>query len=141
MDKLNLKECVLIDCVSFTAVSVILSLLSFNEDLMSGFDHTMALEVFACTTLISILMYPISRISFRSAVMAEAAKLLDVAVCVLGFGGSFGWFPWEGKYIFEACLIFVAVFIITSAVLFWQASSIANKINRKIREKEHETHH
>lgn len=141
MDKLNLKECVLIDCVSFTAVSVILSLLSFNEDLMSEFDHAMALEIFVCTTLISVLIYLTSRFRYRSAVMAEAVRLGCVAVCVLGIGGIFHWFPWEGKYIFEACLIFVAVFIITSAVLFWQASSIANKINRKIREKEHETHH
>ena len=142
MDKVTVKNCMLINCISFTTVMVILSCLSFDADLMTDFTNVFALEVFGCTTMISVLIFFTSRIRFRSVLAIEFTKLLDVAVCVLGLGGGvFGWFPWEGKYILEVCLVFVAVFLVTSALLLWHTSSTANKINKKIKERENDTHH
>ena len=142
MDKLTVKTCVLIDCISFTTVMVILSCLSFHANLMTDFTNVFALELFGCTTAISILIFFTSRIRFRSTMAAELAKLLDVAICVLGLGGGvFGWFPWERMYLLEVCLVFVAVFIVTYTVLLWQTSNTAHKINQKIKEREDESHH
>ncbi len=139
MNKISVKECVFIDCISFTVVTVLLSTLWFIADRTAFLESRHLLELFCCTTLISILMYFTSKIPLESQLFATSLLLLDVAVVILGIGGGiFQWFPWEGKSVLQIIVILVTVFFVTHLIMVWQSRDTAKKINQKIKEREND---
>jgi hypothetical protein len=137
MDKLSLKECILIDCISFTVVTILISILWFITDATLYLENRYLLELFCCTTLISIFMYFTSRIPIESQLLAMLLLLADVAIVILGVGGLlFQWFPWEWKYVLQVMVILVIVFFVTHYILLWQNKETARKINEIIKERD-----
>lgn len=143
MDKLSLKECILIDCISFTVVTILISVLWFITDTTIYLENRYLLELFCCTTLISIFMYFTSKIPIESQILAMLLLLTDVAVIILGFGGLvFHWFPWEWKYVWQVIVILIVVFFVTHYILLWQNKETARKINEIIKERDqNESYH
>ncbi len=139
MDRFSIKECVFIDCVSFTVATVLVSALWFIDDRTTLVENRYFLELFCATTLISGLMYFTSKIPLESQFLAMSLLLFDVAAVILGLGGGiFHWFPWEGKYVLQIIATLVTVFFVTHLIMVWQSRDTARKINQKIKEREHD---
>lgn len=139
MNRLTVKDCVLIDCISFTCVSVLLSTLACFSDpeLVMGMNQFVYLQLFVCTTAISILMYLTSKIQVKSQITASFISLLDIAAVIYGIGGGiFCWFPWRPAVVFEVGIILFLVFLVTNWVMIWQNKEIAKAINKKLQERE-----
>lgn len=137
MKKLSFKDCILIDCISFTVVTVLLATLSLAGTPTMSISLRELLELFFCTTLIATLMYFTSKLPLDSFVIATVVDFADVAVVILGVGGLvFHWFPWHWQYVLQVVLILTAVFLITWAVMIYQSRDTAKKINRILMERE-----
>lgn len=142
MYKLSLKACAISDCVSYTAASMILSLLSLSPAHGPDINLHFNLELFLCTTLIAVFMFPTSRIPVESRAADILIKLSIVAAVILGVGGGlFKWFPWTPFYVAEVVCILMVVFVFTYGLLLWNELQIAKKINQKIKEGKDGPHH
>lgn len=142
MNKYALRDCISINCISFTVVSVIWSLLAYLPDMMMPLTHTSYLELFACTTLISLLAYFSFQIPFSSQIFALLVLFLESVAVIFALGGGvFQWFPWKVGYILEVLAIIAAGFFITYCAMLWQNRKLAKAINEKIKERGHEQHH
>lgn len=141
MNNLKFKDCVVCNCISYTVLTIILSLLAFNPDLMEKMTHIYTLKLFLCTTLISIFVYLTSRLPIESQPLYMLLQLLSVATVVLGIGGGLlHIFPWERNIVLEVIAVLIAVYFITYGIMVWHSNVIANKINKKLQERENESH-
>lgn len=137
MNKKTVKDCISCNCISFTAVAVILSALAYIPDMTMEITHVTYLQLFGCTTLIACLMYFTSKIQVESQTIASLIPIFNIAIVVFGVGGGiFRWFPWEVKYITEVAVILTLVFIVTNYMMIWQNNEIAKAINEKIKARE-----
>ena len=117
-----------IDCTSFAAVVLILTLL--NVDFM--LSRAQILQLFAATTTISFLMYLTDKIPFESLFLRILLDWTDVAAVVFGAAFVFRWIEWN---IFEILLllgILTAVFVVTCIITLLRDQEFAKRINEKI---------
>lgn len=134
----KLDELILVDCVSYTVVSLILAFLSFF-DLVMGINPRVLFQLFAVTTLICFLMYLTSFLPIESPWAEVFVSLADVGVVVLGVGGGiFRWFPWQAKYIWMVSGVFVIVYFITYGIILLQNKIASDQINRILQKKRRE---
>ncbi len=134
--KKNFVEFLLTDCVSFTALLLILSIL--NETGM--LEARRILECFACTSAVAGLIALTGRLRIESFLLGVLVNWLDVTVVVALCGRLFRWFPFEGRILLQVFGILTAVFVITAAVIVFQNEVYARRINEKIRKgKDHDT--
>lgn len=135
--RLKIKDCVMIDCVSFTFVSVLLSILNVSPKLMGDVNNIFILQLFFSTSLISIGMYFISKICKDSKLLFELLNFIYVVAVILFFGGIvFKWFPLSVIYAGEIIFICALAFGVTNAVMLWQDKTTERKINKILTEKE-----
>ena len=114
-------EFLLTDCVSFTALLLILSILN-EEGMLSA---RRIIECFLCTSAVAGLIALTGLLRIES----------FVALC----GWLFRWFPFEGRVLLQVFGILTAVFVITAAVIVFQNEIYARRINERIRKgKDHE---
>lgn len=140
MKKFSVKTCIVIDCVSFSAVTAILSALSLIFDDGEFFTPKFLLELLASTTAIATLMFFTSRLKIESRMMADLLGLFEVAAVILCMGGGlFHWFPWSLAQVAVTVSICTAVYFITRAVIILQVRDTAQKINQKIKERKNES--
>ena len=134
--KKNFVEFLLTDCVSFTALLLILSIL--NETGM--LEARRILECFLCTSAVAGLIALTGRLRIESFLLGVLVNWLDVTVVVALCGRLFRWFPFEGRILLQVFGILTAVFVITAAVIVFQNEVYARRINEKIRKgKDHDT--
>ena len=134
----KLDELILVDCVSYTVVSLILAFLSFF-DLVMGLNPRVLFQLFAVTTLICFLMYLTSFLPIESPWAEMLVSLADVGVVVLGVGGGiFRWFPWQAQYIWMVSGVFVIVYFITYGIILLQNKIASDQINRILQKKRRE---
>ena len=128
-------DLIVIDCVSYTAVMLILSIL--NSMGVTDLSWVFNIQLFVITSLISIFMYFIDKLKIESQPVYMLLQMISIAVSVLGVGGGImKWFSWEFKYIAMTSGIFVTVYLISYAVTFLINSITSDKINKKIAENE-----
>lgn len=129
-------EFVLTDCVSFTALLLILSILNMEEMLSAR----QIIQCFVCTSAVAGLIALTGRLRIESFLLAILANWLDVTVVVALCGWLFRWFPFEWKILLQVFGILTAVFVITAAVIVFQNEIYARRINERIRkEKGHDS--
>lgn len=132
MKKMDL---IIIDCISYTAVMLIISIL--NGMGITELSWIFNLQLFTVTTLISVFMYFIDKLNIESQLVYMLLQILSIAVSVLGVGGGLmKWFTWEFKYIVITSGIFVIVYLITYGALFLINSITSEQINKKIAEND-----
>lgn len=122
-------EFLLTDCVSFTALLLILSLL--NEKNMLAARQI--LECFVCTSAVAGLIALTGLLRIESILLGLLVNWLDVTVVVALCGWLFRWFPFEGRILLQVFGILTAVFVITAAVIVFQNEIYARRINERIR--------
>lgn len=133
----RVKDCILVDCISFTAATMLVSLLSvFSEEQLIVDYYKYNIQMFVCTTLISVLIYFSSKIKIESQIICDAIALFIVGLVIIGVGGGiFQWFSFK-KELIQVIAIFVTVYLITNFMMLWQNNELSKKINKKIKERE-----
>ena len=129
---MKLKSYIVSDCVSFTAVVLVLNALHLAgiTDTMQGW---ILYELFLATTVISLLMFFTDKLPIENPVLQILLHLADVAVVVLGLGcGVFHWFPWEPFYVLTSCIIFTVVYLLTHCITLLRNKILSRKINRRL---------
>ena len=133
--KKNIVEFLLTDCVSFTALLLILSIL--NETGMLSARRI--IECFLCTSAVAGLIALTGLLKIEAFPLAILVNWLDVTAVVALCGWLFRWFPFEGRILLQVFGILTAVFVITAAVIVFQNEVYARRINERIRKgKDHE---
>lgn len=134
-------DIIFIDCISYTILSIIISILAFIPSLAMPINHITCLSLFLVTTLISILIVMTSNIDIESFWVENILYIIEVCIIVYSIGGGiFHWFPLELYYLIEAGMICIIVYITTSVIIYWYFHLLAKKINRKIEEHSHENY-
>ena len=111
------------NCISYTILSLLISILSFTSIPVMEMNYMNCLSIFLLTVLISICIVLTSNIKIESFWIENII---------------FHWFPLELYYFFEVGIICILVYIITSIILYLHFHLLANQINQKIEEKKHE---
>lgn len=135
----RVRDCILIDCISFTAATMLVSLLSIFSEQQSMLDYyKYNIQMFVCTTLISVLIYFSSKIKIESQIICEAISLIIVGSVIIGIGGGiFKWFNFNlKKELIQVIVVFIMVYLITNFIMLWQNNELSKKINKKIKERE-----
>ncbi|MDE6953133.1 MAG: hypothetical protein K2P09_04915 [Erysipelotrichales bacterium] len=135
--KNKLIQMVLIDCISYTVLSLIMSSLALTTNFVfqtntniTQFDN---LSLFIVTSIISIFITLTSFIKIESYFIENLVIIVEVFLVVYGVGGGiFHWFPFQLFYIIEAGFIALIVFFITRIVIEMNYRMIALKINQKL---------
>lgn len=128
-------EFLLTDCVSFTALLLILSILN-EEGMLSA---RRIIECFLCTSAVAGLIALTGLLRIESFLVGILVNWLDVTAVVALCGWLFRWFPFEGRVLLQVFGILTAVFVITAAVIVFQNEIYARRINERIRKgKDHE---
>lgn len=128
-------DLIIIDCVSYTAVMLIISLLNCMG--VTKLSWMFNIQLFVVTSLISVCMYFIDKLKIDSQPVYMLLQMLSIAVSVLGVGGGImKWFTWELEYIAITSGIFITVYLITYATTFLINSITSEQINKKISENE-----
>lgn len=133
--KVRLKDAVMIDCISYTFVSALLSLLSFSPRMMGEVNKIFNLQLFLCTSLIATGIYIIAKFVTESEILFNLLNFVCIIAVILGLGGFvFKWFPMKLEYILEVCLVCLLAFVVTNLIVAWQYKSDDKKINRILSE-------
>lgn len=131
--KNKLIQMVLIDCISYTVLSLIMSSLSITTNLIMNITQFDNLSLFIVTSIISIFVTLTSFIKIESYFIENLVIIVEVFLVVYGVGGGiFHWFPFQLFYIIEAGFIALIVFFITRIVIEMNYRMIALKINQKL---------
>lgn len=87
MTRTDLKNGILINCISFTVVSVILALLSYIPGMMMELTRDSFLQLFACTTLISLLTAFTVKIRIDSILLLNLILFMESMLVIYLLGG------------------------------------------------------
>lgn len=136
MKRKRFLEFVYIDCVSFTVLMVILSLL--NMDVMV--NCITVLQCFTCTTAVAALMYLTDKLPVESFLLNLLVSWADVAVVVFAFGWLFHWFTFRLKEILPVLGILTAVFVVTAVLSILHNIEYAKEINEKLKRRKTDDH-
>lgn len=129
--KKNIMEFLLTDCVSFTALLLILSLLNMEEMLTAR----QILECFVCTSAVAGLIALTGLLKIESFLLGVLVNWLDVILVVALCGRLFRWFPFEWRILLRVFGILTAVFVVTAAVIVFQNEIYARRINEQIKRR------
>lgn len=124
------------DCVSFTFLALLYSLLS-----AFGFA-TVAVEaifiLFLMTTCIAVLIFLTDKIPVNSTPLSMALNLADIVAVVFIIGGFTGFIPFEAPYVGIVLGMIAAVYFGTFGVLAIKNRADAENINRQIKKMKQE---
>lgn len=139
MSRTKIKDCIAINCISFTFLSVILSLIGFAPKMMTEMTNIFILELFCCTTVISAGEYFLSMIPLDSVIAALLLRYVFIDGVIILFGGIiFRWFPLKTVYIAEVSIISAAALIVTYAVMLIKNKQLEKKINERLKERKND---
>lgn len=137
--KEKLFNIVLIDCVSYTVLSLLMTIKTCFFQTTINADSQLYLSLLAVTTIIAILIVLSAQIKIDSFLWENILFISTVLLVVLVFGGGiFHWFTWELQDIMEVVLISLMVYGCTWLVVYLNDCLIARKINQKLAEVKNE---
>ncbi|MDU2241578.1 MAG: DUF3021 family protein [Paenibacillus sp.] len=131
----KLKTYLTIDCISFTFVILIFSGLSLL-DVLPPLSTRIALQIFAMTSCIALLMNFTDRIPWKSLWPSMAVEIGIVLFSVFTIGWLFRVFPMNGPNFAVISGMSVAVYFGVYGVLIIKDRVDADKINQHIQSKQ-----
>ncbi|MDU4694994.1 MAG: DUF3021 family protein [Paenibacillus sp.] len=131
---IKLKTYITIDCISYTFVILIFSGLSLL-DVLPSLTTLLALQIFAMTTCIALLMFLTDRIPWKSLWSSIAVDIVTVLVSVFGIGWLFRVFPMDWPNFALIGGMSVMVYFAVFGVLVIKDRVDADKINQRIQSK------
>lgn len=131
----KLKAYITIDCISFTFIILIFSGLSLL-DVLPPLTTQLALQIFAMTTFIQLLMILTDRIPWKSLWPSIAVDIVTVLFSVFAIGWLFHVFPMNWPNFALISGMSVAVYFAVYGVLIMKDRVDADKINQQIQSKQ-----
>ncbi len=128
-------------CVSYTLVSLILSLLNINASLVAGNFWIYNIEIMSVCFCIALLMWLTDTFIKGSSYddmtpLGIFADLMDVALPVIGLGGFvFDWFDVFSKEILYPIIILLFVYFVVLGFFYLNAKMTEIELNKKIQER------
>lgn len=133
-----MKYIMIITCSSFTVIVLLFVLLS-NFGLTSELSGPIALQLFAISATIAVLLLALERLEDRfeinSFVLDAVLRILICYLVVYAEGCLFGMLDAGWETLVTVSPILLPAFVITYAVSYFSLVSTAKKINRDIRRK------
>lgn len=132
-----MKKIFMICCYSFTAVILFISLFSLF-DMAPQLSNKIALQAFAFTLTIAVVMTLVDRINNNTDFSLWTDLLIRILICfvvVLIEGIWFKMLPFSWKAIIYVTPILTPVFIITYFFSYITCMDWADKINKSIQKK------
>lgn len=128
-----LKYYISIACFSFAFVMLINCLLNVH----SAISMLNILQIFACTSMIALLMSVTDRIFYRfdSILLVMIVQILDICLVIYPFG--FGVFRFLERNWQNALLLFgiiLVVYFLVFALMVFDDRNTCDKINEKLKE-------
>lgn len=132
---MKLIDYLIMDCISYTVVSLLLSILS-SMGIVKNMDYRILLQLLLCTTIISLVMYIVNRIVIDSWWKELVIGLINGSLVVLVMGGAlFHWFPWKYQYVAMVIVIFIASYLTAYGIRLAENKMMSDKINHIIKER------
>ena len=135
-------------CISYTLVSMILSVLNIGSELVTGNTWVANVQLFSVCLVISVLMLITDTIKDPETATTEATPgyilvgLLDVAIPVLGMGGFlYGWFDVFSTQVLYPICILVVVYIAVFAMFYIIGKKTERELNRIINDRKERSSH
>ncbi|MGN0550674.1 MAG: DUF3021 family protein [Acutalibacteraceae bacterium] len=130
-----LHQMLFVDFTSFSIVSVILALSVYTQ-LGNDFTAESELQLFLCTTIISVLTICIAQINRISWLLVILLQAISVEAVIIGIGGFvFSWFPITFEYVAIVTGICIVAYILTLLIWYFNRKAQANKINEILTNK------
>ncbi|MGG6310692.1 DUF3021 family protein [Paenibacillus macerans] len=127
----KLKNYLVTDCISFTFVTLVYSILS-SLDVLPPFKTVLVFQMFAITTCVALLMFLTDRIPWKSLWPSMAVDILVVLLSVFTVGPLLRVFPlnWANFAVISgmSLLVYFAVY----GVLMIKDRADADRINQQI---------
>lgn len=125
----KLMNYLIMNCISYTVTSFVLSLLSAFK-IVQNMDYHILLQLLICTSVISLVMFFDSK---RKELILGLMCGIIVVLC-LG-GGVFHRFPWSASYVIMVILIFIVSYLVSYSIRLVENKVMTDKINYVIKEK------
>ena len=137
--KQKIMNIILISCISYTILSLTLTLISYLPNITIQSQYTVDLSLFVITTLVTVLTTITSQIKTESFLLENILYILDMFVLVYGVGGGiFKWFSWQWPSILLVAVICMIIYLFTYLIIYFNNKITAIKINKKLEEYHHE---
>lgn len=140
----KLKSYFKLDCVIFTIMTVVLSIIYYLatwdntvktitvKELYKTFG-TMILSYFTVTTVIAFLFMILEKPIKENGYIGYLISIAIVLSCVYGLGGGvFDWFPILSIWSLYTFIVIVVVYISVFFIMFHKNVEDSNKINEKL---------
>ena len=142
--KIGVMPYLIIACVSYTFLTVTMSLMCILEtkilgtsELSMNISEYIVLELFVSTATIGLLMYIQDRLLDTGLWVQMAIQITIVSITVFSLGYLFHWFPtpFETKHVIFVVVEILLVYFVTYAIMMLQNKRTSDKINKIIKEK------
>lgn len=131
----KILDFVVLDCISYTIVSLLLSILS-SFGVVQNMDYRILQQLFFCTTVFSLIVMIINGFLVESRWKSFVTGLVNGIVIVLAIGGGlFHWFPWKAHYIALVVLTFLVTYLIVYGFQLLENKKATDQINQVITER------
>lgn len=141
----RIKHYFTLDCVIFTIMTVILSIVFYfttwnntvnkitTEEFFKTFG-TMVFSYFTVTTVMAFLFMILERPIKENGYIGHLISIGIVLSCVYGLGGGvFDWFPIFSIWSLYAFIVMIIVYTIVFFTMFHKNVEDSNKINEKLK--------
>ena len=142
--KIGVMPYLIIACVSYTCLTVTMSLMCILEtkilgtsELSMNISEYIVLELFVSTATIGLLMYIQDRLLDTGLWVQMGIQITIVSITVFSLGYLFHWFPtpFETKHVIFVMVEILLVYFVTYAIMMLQNKRTSDKINKIIKEK------
>lgn len=141
----RIKHYFTLDCVIFTIMTVVLSIVFYfttwdntvnkitTEEFFKTFG-TMVFSYFTVTTVMSFLFMILEKQINENGYIGHLISMVIVLSCVYGLGGGvFDWFPIFSIWSLYAFIVMMIVYTIVFFTMFHKNVEDSNKINEKLK--------
>ncbi len=129
-------------CISYTMASLILSILNYSSELITGSVWLANIQLLVVCFAIAVLMLVTDTIRAPEAMESQltpgyfALELMDVAIPVLGLGGFvFKWFDVFSLQVLYPICILVVIYFAVFAIFYINSKQTEKELNRRINER------
>lgn len=141
----KIKHYFTLDCVIFTIMTVVLSVVylltnwddtirnTTTEEMFKTFGK-ITLSYFTVTTVMAFLFMVLEKFVNENGYLGHLVSMGIVLSCVYGLGGGvFKWFPIFSKWSLYTLIVIIIVYIIVFFTMFYRNVEDSNKINKKLK--------
>ena len=135
----KIKSYFILNCVTFTIMTVVLNIFYITSGIASTINKTgyiqLTLQYLSVTTVMSTLFFAFDKLIHKEEIYSHLIALMIVMVTVYGLGGGvYKWFPIFSWYTLATLVIILVIYFAVYFTLFAKNIEASNHINQKLKE-------